>query len=261
MGASHGTTMDNKITLPARLELARRFGAVTRRGPETTRSRSSPSSIAVGGYHPKHALRCLNSDEPATDSMGAPVRHGFTTRRLARRSSCFGEASDRVCSKRLKPLLRILLPPLERHGHLHLEEAIRVKMLAMSCSDHRPTPAAASSSHRREETATGRPKSPSANRVRTICPIWNDPPPGSMEMDHSMTVDDSEALHRTRDADADAYRRGAFDAEGIASPHPWGTIGFAYRLVVEITTRRRHRQSNRLAEQGGCQTAASRRET
>ncbi|HEX5461765.1 MAG TPA: hypothetical protein VFX20_17510 [Steroidobacteraceae bacterium] len=42
------------------------------------------------------------------------------------------EASDRVCGKRLKPLLRILLPALERHGHLKLDEVIRTEMLAMS---------------------------------------------------------------------------------------------------------------------------------
>jgi hypothetical protein len=42
------------------------------------------------------------------------------------------EASDRVCGKRLKPLLNILLPALERHGHLKLDEAIRTKVLAMS---------------------------------------------------------------------------------------------------------------------------------
>jgi len=44
------------------------------------------------------------------------------------------EASDRVCGKRLKPLLRILLPALERHGHLKLDDAIRVKVLAMSAA-------------------------------------------------------------------------------------------------------------------------------
>lgn len=44
------------------------------------------------------------------------------------------EASDRVCGKRLKALLPILLPALERNGHLKLDEAIRAKILAMSAA-------------------------------------------------------------------------------------------------------------------------------
>jgi len=37
------------------------------------------------------------------------------------------EASDRVCGKRLKALLPILLPALERNGHLKLDEQIPPK--------------------------------------------------------------------------------------------------------------------------------------
>jgi len=44
------------------------------------------------------------------------------------------EASDRVCGKRLRALLPILLPALERNGHLHLGEPMRQKILAMSAS-------------------------------------------------------------------------------------------------------------------------------
>jgi hypothetical protein len=44
------------------------------------------------------------------------------------------EASDRVCGKRLKALLPILLPALERNGHLKLDETIRAKILAMSAA-------------------------------------------------------------------------------------------------------------------------------
>ena len=44
------------------------------------------------------------------------------------------EASDRVCGKRLKALVPILLPALERHGHLKLDATIRSKILAMSAA-------------------------------------------------------------------------------------------------------------------------------
>ena len=42
------------------------------------------------------------------------------------------EASDRVCGKRLKPLLPLLVSALERHGHLTLGITVR---------DTIPTPA------------------------------------------------------------------------------------------------------------------------
>jgi hypothetical protein len=44
------------------------------------------------------------------------------------------EASDRVCGKRLKALLPLLLPALERNGHLKLDDAIRAKILATSAA-------------------------------------------------------------------------------------------------------------------------------
>ena len=50
------------------------------------------------------------------------------------------ETSDRVCGKRLKALLPILLPALERNGHLKLEEEIRHKILSMSAAGPEPIP-------------------------------------------------------------------------------------------------------------------------
>jgi hypothetical protein len=42
------------------------------------------------------------------------------------------EASDRVCGKRLKALMPVLIEAMERHGHLELGIEIRTKLLAMS---------------------------------------------------------------------------------------------------------------------------------
>jgi len=44
------------------------------------------------------------------------------------------EASDRICGKRLRPLLPILLEAMERHGHLHLVPQVRTKLLTMSAA-------------------------------------------------------------------------------------------------------------------------------
>jgi hypothetical protein len=39
-----------------------------------------------------------------------------------------------VCGKRLKALLPLLVPALERHGHLKLDDGVRAKLLATSAS-------------------------------------------------------------------------------------------------------------------------------
>jgi hypothetical protein len=42
------------------------------------------------------------------------------------------EASERLCSKRLRPLIPVLLPALERHGRLGLDDTLRSKLLTVS---------------------------------------------------------------------------------------------------------------------------------
>ena len=44
------------------------------------------------------------------------------------------EASDRICGKRLRPLLPILVEAMERHGHLQLAPEVRTSLLAMSAA-------------------------------------------------------------------------------------------------------------------------------
>ena len=44
------------------------------------------------------------------------------------------EASDRVCGKRLRPLVPILVEAMERHGHLQLAPEVRAGLLAMSAA-------------------------------------------------------------------------------------------------------------------------------
>jgi hypothetical protein len=128
-------TMDTQLTRAARIQLA---GSLRRRYQQAASGRAKKQIlnefVAVSGYHPKYAIHPLNAAEP-----GAPVRRTRARPALYDEAAkqaliVLWEASDRVCGKRLKPLLRILLPALERHGHLKLDEAIRTKLLAMSAA-------------------------------------------------------------------------------------------------------------------------------
>ena len=44
------------------------------------------------------------------------------------------EASDRICGKRLRPLIPTLVEAMERHGHLDLAEDVRSGLLSMSAA-------------------------------------------------------------------------------------------------------------------------------
>jgi hypothetical protein len=44
------------------------------------------------------------------------------------------EASDRICGKRLWPLLPTLVEAMERHGHVQLVPEVRTRLLAMSAA-------------------------------------------------------------------------------------------------------------------------------
>jgi hypothetical protein len=94
------------------------------------------------------------------------------------------EASDRVCGKRLRPLLPVLLEAMERHGHLQLAPEMRTGVLAMS--------AATIDRALREvkERASGRKRrrTPPSAAVRRSVPVrtfadWQDPAPGFVEAD------------------------------------------------------------------------------
>jgi hypothetical protein len=95
------------------------------------------------------------------------------------------EASDRVCGKRLKPLISVLIEAMERHGHLELAPNIRSRLLAMSAAtidralrDVRQV-AAGGGKRRRSAISSALRRSVA---IRTFSD-WQDPPPGFVEAD------------------------------------------------------------------------------
>jgi hypothetical protein len=94
------------------------------------------------------------------------------------------EAGDRICGKRLKPLIPLLIPAMERHGRLALDEAVRSRLFRISAAsiDRVLAPV-------RTVALGGRRRSNGhASTVRRSVPVrtyadWNDPAPGFMEAD------------------------------------------------------------------------------
>ncbi|MBE3063430.1 MAG: hypothetical protein IMZ69_00190 [Spirochaetes bacterium] len=89
--------------------------------------------IALTGFHRKHAIRVLNGP-PRSSSSTPPGRFKVYGEAVRQALVVLWEASDRICGKRLKPLLPVLLPALERHGHLGLDANVRAQLLAISAA-------------------------------------------------------------------------------------------------------------------------------
>ena len=96
---------------------------------------------AITGYHHKHAIRLLSEGgkraaRPAADDRPAiePLRGGIYGTEIRDALVQLWEVADRVCSKRLQPMIAVLLPALERHGRVTLDEATRAKLLSVSAA-------------------------------------------------------------------------------------------------------------------------------
>jgi hypothetical protein len=171
------------ISTTTRLELVR---AVSERyratGSAEEKGRILDEFGALTGYHRKHAIRVLNgwTGGSASTKRGRERVYDEAVRQAL---VVFWEASDRVCGKRLKPLLPVLLPALERHGHIQLDPTVRDQLLKMRAAtiDRVLSGPRASAGGRRARAKT----TPAVRRrvpVRTFAD-WHEPPPGFVEAD------------------------------------------------------------------------------
>ena len=141
---------------------------------------------ATTGWHRKHAVRALQQHETIEpDGVKAlrerRRRYGATIKDAM---TALWEASDRVCGKRLKVMIPVLLPALEQHGRLKLGLADRDCVLAISPATIDrllvDVKVVASGGRRR--------RAGFYSAIRREVPIrtfndWNSPPPGFCEVD------------------------------------------------------------------------------
>lgn len=109
--------MAEQISSGARQEL---IAALRHRylvGTKTEKTRILDEFVKIAGCHRKHAIRLLRRRSSDT---GFPV---LADRRIYGEAIqqavvVLWEASDRICAKRLKAAIPMLLQSIERHGHL-----------------------------------------------------------------------------------------------------------------------------------------------
>jgi hypothetical protein len=173
--------MDRKMSHTVRAELAQAIRVRYRSATGRQKRKSLDEFVASTGYHEKSAIRVLNGQSAKN---GRQTRNRPSLYDEAARGALIvlWEASDRVCGKRLKALLPILLPALERHGHLKLDATIRAKVLAMSAATVDRLLRAPRSVTRTKKRRRIEPEPRRRIPLRTFAD-WNEPPPGGMEMD------------------------------------------------------------------------------
>lgn len=139
--------------------------------------------VAVTGYHRKHAIRLLTAvaKRPSEQPRRTTRRYDGQVREAL---IVLWEASDRICSKRLKPLVPVLLPALERHGQLGVCPKVGALLRAVSPA----TMDRLLSEVRLIASGGRRRRAGSSSAVRRAVPVrtfgdWNDPPPGFVEVD------------------------------------------------------------------------------
>jgi hypothetical protein len=89
--------------------------------------------VAVTGFHRKNAMRLLRAKKSAAeDSLRGKRRIYDEAARTA--LVVLWEAADRLCGKRLRPLIPILLEAMERHGHLNMAPDVKTKLTTMSAA-------------------------------------------------------------------------------------------------------------------------------
>jgi hypothetical protein len=174
--------MRRQIKLTTRRELtaaiSQRYQAADRNGKKLILD----EFVKVTGYHRKHAIRVLTAQ--GYTQSGRPVGHRIYQEAVKEALIVLWEASDRICGKRLKALLPLLVVAMERHGHLQLQKGVKEQVLTISAAtiDRLLRPVRKGASGGRKK------KSVQLNRVRKMVPVrtfadWEGVGPGYMEMD------------------------------------------------------------------------------
>ncbi len=137
--------------------------------------------VALTGYHRKHAIRVLRAKVISKETRARDRLYDEAVRQAL---TVLWEAADRVCGKRLKALIPMLVDAMERHGHLELDPIVKTKVLQVSAATIDRVLADARShidGQRKRRSGVG-------VAIRRSIPVrtfadWRDPAPGFFEID------------------------------------------------------------------------------
>jgi hypothetical protein len=171
------------ISMTTRDELVVALAGRYALGSRADRGRMLDEFATLTGHHRKHAMRLLRAGVSVGRSSPRPERRVYD-QAMREALIVVWEASDRICGKRLQPLIPILVSAMERHGHLQLAPEVLAGLLTMSAA----TMDRALREARGHTGGRPRRRSPPSAAIRRSVAVrtfsdWNDPPPGFMEAD------------------------------------------------------------------------------
>ena len=168
--------------MSTRKELIEAVGVRYRSSPRSERKKILDEFVALSGCHRKHAIRTL-SREPAGEHEAA-ARDRVYDEAVRQALIMLWEAGDRVCGKRLRALIPVLIDAMERHGHLELDPIVKDKLLRVSAA----TIDRALADTRSHIDGQRKRRKGVGAAIRRSIPVrtfadWRDPPPGFFEID------------------------------------------------------------------------------
>jgi hypothetical protein len=179
-----GDKKRRRLSVTSRRELT---GVVATRYRASTRSdkREILDEFAeVTGFHRKYAIRVLNRQVSEVAASGNRLRRPRIYDQAVQEALVVvWEAADRICAKRLKQILPVMVSSMERHGHCTLDAEVRQRLLTMSAATMDRLLKAI-----RQVSSGGRRRSGIRSLLRNSITVrtfsdWNDPAPGFFEMD------------------------------------------------------------------------------
>lgn len=170
------------VSKQARKEIVRALRARYRSASKLEKGQILAEFIAVSGYHRKHAIRLMhNAAAPAGETLIRSAR--LYDEAVKSALILIWEAADRICGKRLKAAIPMLIQSMERHKHLELDAEVRLRVEKVSAAtiDRILKSVRATAGNRRR-----RPRKP--KQLTKEIPIkrfsdWVDPVPGYLEID------------------------------------------------------------------------------
>ena len=168
--------------MTTRKELSEAIGARYREASKSEKQKILDEFVALTGCHRKHAIRAMSCERAAdVEAKGRNRIYDEATRQTL---ILLWEAADRVCGKRLKALVPMLIDAMERHGHLDLDPIIKDKVLAVSAA----TIDRMLAGTRLQIDGQRKRRKGIGAAIRRSIPVrtfadWGDPPPGFFEID------------------------------------------------------------------------------
>lgn len=168
--------------MATRKKLIAAVGRRYREASKSERSKILDEFTTLTKFHCKHAIRVLT--RVPCGPRQRPDRNRLYDEAVRQALIVLWEAADRLCGKRLKALIPMLVDAMERHGHLSLDPTVKDKLLSVSAATIDRvlrTTREQIDGQRKRRTGVGA-------AIRRSVPVrtfsdWRDPPPGFFEVD------------------------------------------------------------------------------